>query len=93
MKSTFQLILLVISSALFSQTAKQLIDTSDVKAYNGDYVGAKVGYDKVLQKDPNNAICLYKRGLAIIKIGDNIDDAINDFTKAIKIKPKYSDAY
>jgi tetratricopeptide (TPR) repeat protein len=87
------IILLVSCSFLYSQNSKKNIELSDAKAKNGDYVGAKAGYDKVLLKDPNNAICLYKSGLMSIQMGIDLDDAIQNFSKAIQIKPKYSDAY
>lgn len=87
------LILLLSYSVVHSQNSKKSIELSDAKAKNGDYVGAKAGYDKVLLKDPDNAVCLYKSGLMSIQIGIDLDDAIQNFSKAILIKPKYSDAY
>ena len=87
------LILLLFFSVLHSQNSKKSIEISDAKAQNGDYVGAKAGYDKVLLKDPNNAICLYKSGLMSIQMGIDLDDAIQNFSKAIQIKPKYRDAF
>jgi tetratricopeptide (TPR) repeat protein len=87
------LTLLISYSILYAQNSKKSIELSDAKAKNGDYVGAKAGYEKVLLKDPKNAICLYKSGLMSIQMGIDLDDAIQNFSKAIEIKPKYSDAY
>lgn len=87
------LILLIFYSILYAQNSKKNIEISDIKAKNGDYVGAKAGYDRVLLNDPKNAICLYKSGLMSIQMGIDLDDAIQNFSKAIQIKPKYSDAY
>lgn len=86
-------ILLISCSFLFSQNSKKNIEISDAKAKNGDYVGAKAGYKKVLINEPNNTTCLYKSGLMSIQMGIDLDEAIKDFTKAIQLKPKYSDAY
>lgn len=87
------LILLISYSFLYSQNSKKSIELSDVKAKKGDYIGAKAGYNKVLLKEPNNITCLYKSGLMSVQMGIDLDDAIKDFTKAIQLKPKYSDAY
>jgi tetratricopeptide (TPR) repeat protein len=87
------LILLLSYSFLYSQNSNKIIEQSDAKAKNGDYVEAKSGYDKVLLNDSNNLICLYKSGLMSIQMGIDLDDAIQNFSKAIQIKPKYSDAY
>lgn len=87
------LILLISYSVLYSQNYKKIIKISDAKAKNGDYIVAKSGYDSVLLKDPKNTICLYKSGLMSIQMGIDFDDAIQNFSKAIQIKPKYSDAY
>jgi tetratricopeptide (TPR) repeat protein len=87
------LILLISYSILYAQNSKKSIELYDAKAKNGDYVGAKAGYEKVLLKDPKNAICLYKSGLMSIQMGIDLDEAIQNFSKAIQIKPKYSDAY
>lgn len=87
------LILFISYSILYAQNSKKCIELSDIKAKNGDYVGAKAGYDRVLLNDPKNAICLYKSGLMSIQMGIDLDDAIQNFSKAIQIKPKYSDAY
>lgn len=86
-------ILLISCSFLYSQNSKKNIEISDAKAKNGDYVGAKAGYKKVLINEPNNTTCLYKSGLMTIQMGIDLDEAIKDFTKAIQLKPKYSDAY
>lgn len=85
--------LLLTTSFLYSQNSNKIIELSDAKAKNGDYVEAKAGYDKVLLNDPNNSICLYKSGLMSIQMGIDLNDAIQNFSKAIQIKPKYSDAY
>jgi tetratricopeptide (TPR) repeat protein len=87
------LILLLSYSVVHSQNSKKSIELSDIKAQNGDYLGAKAGYDIVLLKNPNNAICLYKSGLMSIQMGIDLDDAIQNFSKAIQIKPKYRDAF
>jgi tetratricopeptide (TPR) repeat protein len=87
------LILLLSYSVLHAQNFKKIIELSDSKAKAGDYIGAKAGYKQVLLKEPNNTTCLYKSGLMSIQMGIDLDEAINDFTKAIQLKPKYSDAY
>jgi tetratricopeptide (TPR) repeat protein len=87
------LILLLSYSVLHAQNFKKIIELSDSKAKAGDYIGAKAGYKQVLLKEPNNTTCLYKSGLMSIQMGIDLDEAIEDFTKAIQLIPKYSDAY
>jgi tetratricopeptide (TPR) repeat protein len=87
------LILLLSYSVPYAQNSKKIIELSDAKAKVGDYIEAKAGYDNVLLQEPNNEICLYKSGLMSIQMGIDLDDAINGFSKAIQINPKYSDAF
>lgn len=87
------LILLLSYSVLHAQNSKKIIELSDLKAKAVDYMGAKAGYKKVLLNEPNNTTCLYKSGLMSIQMGIDLDEAIKDFSKAIQLKPKYSDAY
>lgn len=62
------------------------------KYRNGDYTGVIYDCDRILSKNPRNAKAYLYQGLAFYGL-NNIDQAIERYSKAIKIDSEYALAY
>ncbi|NET00221.1 MAG: serine protease [Sphaerospermopsis sp. SIO1G1] len=62
------------------------------KGEKGDYGGAIVAYNNVIQLNPKYAIAYNNRGYAYDELG-KYERAIQDYNQAIQLNPKYAIAY
>jgi tetratricopeptide (TPR) repeat protein len=74
------------------------ISGAAVAGDTGDCLGHKdravqiAACSALIQRDPNDAIAYYNRGLAY-GAQDDLDRAVADYTKAIEINPNYASAF
>lgn len=59
---------------------------------SGDLINAMHRYTYIIARDPNDGMSYYNRGCVRLKIGD-YQDAIDDFTVAIQLKPNIENSY
>lgn len=71
---------------------KYYIDEGIVDIHNGKYKNAIENIDKSIELNGNWEISYFYRGVAHQAMG-NYDEAMLDYTKALKINPKMTDAY
>jgi Flp pilus assembly protein TadD len=78
----------------YTATAADYIEMGDAyRALGGENGGKAIStYDKALELDPNNAEAIMKQGLVNYN-AKLLQEAVNDWTKATNVDPKYAPAY
>lgn len=67
MRGILFIIILIITTASYAQSYKQLIDYADINAEAGDYYGASIYYEQAMQLDSSKIELLYKYAEALRK--------------------------
>ena len=75
-----------------TQTSTQWFETGVQEFVGGRYEKSIELFTRVLDADDKNALALVSRGAAYLKL-DMIDQAWNDFDRAVAIDPGYARAY
>jgi tetratricopeptide (TPR) repeat protein len=84
--------LVFISTAVFSQSAKDLTQTGRDLYEKNEFMEAILNLNKAIQIDPNYSPAYYLRG----NIKDNFEDrhgAMKDYNIAVEKNPKFADAF
>ena len=84
--------LLLISTAAFSQSAKELTQKGRELYEKNEFMEALLNLNKAITIDPNYAPAYFLRG----NIKDNFEDrhgAMKDYNTAVEKNPKFSDAF
>ncbi|HEU4553226.1 MAG TPA: tetratricopeptide repeat protein [Chitinophaga sp.] len=78
----------------YTATVADYIEMGDAyRALGGENGGKAIStYDKALELDPNNAEAIMKQGLVNYN-AKLLQEAVNDWTKATNVDPKYAPAY
>jgi len=78
----------------YTATAADYIEMGDAyRALGGENGGKAIStYDKALELEPNNAEAVMKQGLVNYN-AKLLQEAVNDWTKATNLDPKYAPAY
>lgn len=71
---------------------KQATDPFDYNDHHG-YNNAIGDFNNAIELDPDDAESYFGRGLALAWGFDNLEEAIEDISKAIRINPRLDDAY
>ena len=66
--------------------------TTLLQGVNPDYQGAAQAFARAIEKNPNHALAVIRRGLAYYRLGE-YRKAISDYDRAIELKRYQADAY
>jgi tetratricopeptide (TPR) repeat protein len=86
------LLLVLISSGIFAQTAKKHCEVGDKFVKGANYEGAIDAYSKAIELDPNYFKAYISRADCYEKVNKK-EEAIEDYKKAIAFAPKEKDLY
>ncbi len=91
-KKVFSLLLMLVSLAVYSQTAETYFEKGTIKYDARNYSGALADFDKAIELNPKNATFYYNRGA----LKDRLEDtkgAIEDYNNVIALDSNNAWAY
>jgi tetratricopeptide (TPR) repeat protein len=77
----FFIILVLLPSSVFAESARNLVETGNEAFLSGDYETSLQYYEKAADLDPDSAVVLFNRGDALYK-QEKYDEALNVFEGA-----------
>ena len=91
-KIWLNLVLLLLTLNVYSQTFDELMTIGKEKYDKKDYKGAIISINKAIELNPKNSDAYFNRGNCKDDLGDK-KGAIDDYSKAIELNPKLALAY